>query len=260
MNVNNVIQQLDINSLKPLLKEQTYEFQTKDLGIEREQLQQILKLKENPFAIIVSGLRRVGKSTLLTQAVKKLYGEDEYYYVNFDDTRFLNFTADNFPELNKILIELFGDKNVFVFDEIQNIKGWEIFVRRLINSDKKVYITGSNANLLSKELGTHLTGRYIPIELFPFSFNEFLLYKNENFSSRVLTTSEQAHLNRLLNEYISKGGIPDALKYPDINWHETLYNNIIYRDIIARYRIEEEKSLKELSLYLISNPSTLISI
>lgn len=259
MDENNSIKQFDINALKPLLVEQFEEFQTKDLGVQREQLSEILNLKDNPFAVIVSGLRRAGKSTLLVQAIKHMYNSSEYYYVNFDDTRFLNFSAEDFPQLQQILIEIFGERKVFVFDEIQNIKGWEVFIRRLLNGSYKIYITGSNANLLSKELGTHLTGRYIPISLYPFSFREFLSFKNENLTDKTLIIKRQAKLNTLLSEYIIKGGIPDALKYTNITWHETLYNDIIYRDIIARQKIEEEKSLKELSLYLMSNPASLIS-
>lgn len=145
MDENNFLKQFDINALRPLLIEQFEEFQLKKLGVQREQLADIVNLKDNPFAVIVSGLRRAGKSTLLVQAIKYMYSSNEYYYVNFDDTRFLNFNAQDFPQLQKILIEIFGERKIFVFDEIQNIKGWEVFIRRLLNGNYKIYITGSNA-------------------------------------------------------------------------------------------------------------------
>ena len=125
-----------------------------------------------PHAVIVSGLRRVGKSTLLVQAAHKL-GKDKFYYINFEDDRFLGFEAQDANYLYQILVELFGERKIFILDEVQNIPEWERFVRRFMDMGFKFYITGSNASLLSRELGTRLTGRYVPIELFPFSFKEF---------------------------------------------------------------------------------------
>ena len=166
------------DELKALLLEQLEQFRNKDLGIERDKLRYIKNYARTPHIIVISGLRRVGKSTLLSQVAHKLYDKNEYYFVNFEDERFLNFTSNDFNMLYELLIELFGERRVFLFDEIQNILGWERFVRRMTDSGYKFYITGSNAMLLSGELGAKLTGRYIPIDLFPFSFGEFLSFKN----------------------------------------------------------------------------------
>ncbi|MEM4397679.1 MAG: AAA family ATPase [Candidatus Woesearchaeota archaeon] len=147
--------------------------------IEREILNKINK--EDNFIKIISGIRRCGKSTFL----RSLWEKNDGYFVNFDDERFINFTIEDFQKLNELLIELFGLKENYFFDEIQNIYGWERFVRRLHDYGKKIFITGSNATMLSKELGTHLTGRHILIEMYPFSFKEFLEYKKIKIKRRL---------------------------------------------------------------------------
>lgn len=246
--------------LKTLLLDQLEQFKKKDLGIIRDQLIQIEKHKHSSLAVVISGLRRVGKSTLLAQVARTLYSSDDYYFVNFEDERFLNFAADDFNLLYEILLELFGQRHVFLLDEAQNVIGWERFVRRMIDQGCKFYITGSNASLLSYELGTKLTGRYIPIELFPFSFAEFLEFKQQKIPKLPsLTTLEASKLKRSFNDYMSSGGIPDALKYPEAGWYKTLYDDVIYRDVAVRYQIEETKALKELTFYLMSNISSLVS-
>ncbi len=113
---------------------------------------------------VISGIRRCGKSTLLNEI--RHFNKEKDFYFNFDDDRLINFQVADFQLLYELLIELFGVQNTFYFDEIQNIEGWELFVRRLHDYDKKVYITGSNASMLSRELGTRLTGRYISHEIF----------------------------------------------------------------------------------------------
>jgi len=246
--------------LKGLLLEQLEQFRNKDLGIEREALGNIKNHKKSPHAIVVTGLRRVGKSTLLSQIAHSFYANSEYYFVNFEDERFINFTGSDLNMLYELLIELFGERRVFLFDEIQNIAGWERFVRRMIDGGFKFYITGSNASLLSGELGAKLTGRYIPIDLFPFSFEEFLSFKKIlSPNLKTLTTTQKGKLKKSFNEYLQKGGIPDALKYPESPWHKTLYDDVIYRDVATRYKIEDVKALKELAFYTISNISSLLS-
>ena len=130
----------------------------------------------SPHAVIISGLRRVGKSTLLAQLAHRL-GQDRFYYINFEDDRFMGFGAEDANDLYQSLAEVFGERKVWIVDEIQNVPGWEHFVRRFMDMGFKFYITGSNASLLSRELGSRLTGRYVPVELFPFSFTEFLRFR-----------------------------------------------------------------------------------
>lgn len=166
----------------------------------------------------------------------------------------------DFTKLHELLIELFGDRKIFLLDEIQNIEGWERFVNRMAASGYKFYITGSNASLLSKELGTKLTGRYLPVELFPFSFREYLQFKKIVLPDLMrLTTVERGMLKNTLADYLKNGGIPQALQYPELPIHKTMYDDIINRDIAARYKITDIKFLKELSFYLLSNIASLVS-
>jgi predicted AAA+ superfamily ATPase len=245
--------------VKGILLEQASSFWQLDTGLVRDQLAAVESASSSPQAVIISGLRRVGKSTLLAQLAHTL-GKDEFYYLNFEDERFLGFPVDEANSLHQVLIEVFGERKIFILDEIQNITGWERFVRRFMDMGFKFYITGSNASLLSRELGSKLTGRYIPIELFPFSFSEFIRFKGyQSPDIPPLTTLERANLERYLEQYLRQGGMPEQLKYPELPLHRTLYNDVLYRDIATRYQIVDVRALKELAYYLISNPASHIS-
>jgi predicted AAA+ superfamily ATPase len=247
------------DQIKNMLIEQFDSFWGRDTGTERAQLVEVERAANVPHAVIISGLRRVGKSTLLAQMAHKL-GKDSFYYINFEDDRFLGFQPEDANLLYQTLVETFGDRKTFVIDEVQNISGWEHFVRRFMDMDFKFYITGSNASLLSRELGTRLTGRYVPIELFPFSFKEFLQFRIEELPDlRRMTTVKNARLKNMLDHYLQAGGIPDALKYPELPLLRTLYDDVLYRDIATRYHLDAVTALKELAFYLISNPSHAVS-
>ena len=259
MNENNWKSRWSKDQVKAMLLEQRQAFWQREPGIEREQLAEIERAAHLPHAVIISGLRRVGKSTLLAQFAHRL-GEERFYYVNFEDDRFLGFQAEDANDLYQALLELFGERRVFIIDEVQNVTGWEHFVRRFMEMGIKFYITGSNASLLSQELGTRLTGRYVPVELFPFSFAEFLHFRGyAALDLARLTTTERARLQRYLDEYLRLGGIPEPLKYPELPLLRTLYDDVLYRDIATRYRIAEARTLKELAFYLMSNPTRQIS-
>lgn len=247
------------DQVRAILVEQFKAFWTRDTGIPRVQLGTLLKSSALPHAVIVSGLRRVGKSTLLAQLAHRL-GEEAFYYVNFEDERFLSFQAEDANDLFRSLSEIFGERKIFILDEIQNVPDWERFVRRFIDLGYKFFITGSNASLLSREFGTHLTGRYIPVELYPFSYVEYLLYQGVGIPDRQQwSTAEQAGYQKLLDEYLVLGGLPEPLKYPELNLHQALYNDVLYRDIAARYQINEVRALKELASFLMSHPASLVS-
>jgi len=259
MNENSWKSKWNKDQIKAMLLEQFQAFWQRDTGIVRTLLSEVERAKDVLHAVIVSGLRRAGKSTLLAQMAHHL-GEDQFYYINFEDDRFLGFQADDATDLYQVLIELFGERKIFVIDEVQNIPGWEHFVRRFMDMGFKFYITGSNASLLSKELGTRLTGRYIPIELLPFSFKEFLQFRGETAPNlNRMTTADHAKLQKSLQSYLQLGGIPDALKYPDLPLLRTLYDDVLYRDIATRYRLDAVTVIKELAFYLMSNPASLIS-
>lgn len=247
------------DQIKAMLLEQFTAFWRRDIGVEREQLAQVERASASSHAVIISGLRRVGKSTLLAQLAHH-FGEKAFYYLNFEDDRFLGFQAADANDLYQLLIELFGERRIFIIDEIQNVSGWEHWVRRLMDLGLKFYITGSNAALLSRELGSRLTGRYVPVELFPFSFSEFLRFRQHSLPDlQRLTTVDQAHLQQYLNDYLRLGGLPEVLKYPELDLARTLYNDVLYRDITTRYRLEAVGALKELAFYLMSHPASLVS-
>jgi hypothetical protein len=259
MNENNWRSRLPGDRIKAMLLEQFEAFWRRDTGIVRTRLADVEQAAPLPHAVIVSGLRRVGKSTLLAQMAHKL-GKDTFYYINFEDDRFLGFQAEDANDLYQALVETFGERKTFVIDEVQNIPGWEHFVRRFMEMGCKFYITGSNASLLSRELGTRLTGRYVPIELFPFSFGEYLQFRGKTAPDLArMTTTGSAKLNQALHAYLQHGGIPDALKYPELPLLRTLYDDVLYRDIATRYRIGSVTALKELAFYLLSNPAGKIS-
>lgn len=241
--------------LKEIIIDQNTRQEQENL-VDREIFSKVESHVKNDFVIIISGIRRCGKSTLLSQIRKKHAG----YYLNFDDERLINFKIDDFKILEELFIELYGEKKIFYFDEIQNIPIWERFVRRLHDERKKVFITGSNASMLSKELGTHLTGRYLMLQLFPFSFKEFLYLKKFELDEKsVFLTASRAKIKKNFADYFISGGFPEYLKELNADYLKTLYENIIYRDILVRYKIPNEKSLKELVYLAVNNISKEIS-
>lgn len=247
------------STLKEIIIEQTEALKKRNKGIERLKLEEVKQYIEIPHTVIIAGIRRVGKSTLLLQIMNKFYKND-CYYLNFEDERFIDFTSQDFNTLYEIFVETMGEKKVFFLDEIQNIPSWENFVRRMQDRGFKFFITGSNAALLSKELGTKLTGRYVLIELLPFSFKECLSFQEIYFDKNSLfQASERAKLKNIFNLYLEKGGMPEYLQYQKKELLVRLYEDILYRDIIARYEIKEIKALRELALYLLSNLSNLFT-
>jgi predicted AAA+ superfamily ATPase len=213
----------------------------------------IVSLQKIPQILIIIGLRRSGKSTLLQEIRNK--SKENKYYINFDDDRLVQFQLADFQILLELFIELFGLQETFYFDEIQNIPGWERFIRRLHNQGNKIYITGSNATMFSKELGTRLTGRYIQIELYPFSFKEYTNFEQANLLKiSKLTTNQKGQLKKLFNTFSLLGGIPEFFLYQQSAYLHSLYESILYKDIIVRYKVNE-RAIKELVFYLASNVS-----
>ena len=202
-----------------------------------------LPLDFKNFALIISGIRRCGKSTLLQQLINKQ--KNKVFFLNFDTPKLFNFELNDFEIIDLIVEE--NESKVLFFDEIQVVKGWELYVRQKLDEGFKVFVTGSNASLLSRELGTKLTGRHITNELFPFSFQEYARYKLLN------TNSETAFA------YIKDGGFPEYLRTGNADILQALFNDILYRDIAVRYGIRDIESMKRLLIYLISNVGRLVT-
>nr|MCU0342168.1 ATP-binding protein [Spirosomataceae bacterium] len=188
------------------------------------------------FVEVIAGVRRCGKSTLLGQLMAQTGGN--VAYLNFEDARIFGFELSDFQKLDEIIG---SNQAAYFFDEIQNVETWEIFVRQLHDRGEKIFITGSNASLLSRDLGTRLTGRHIRHELFPFSYTEFLRHQSLHNSTEAMEV------------YLEKGGFPEYINLPRVEILQTLLKDIVLRDIAVRYGIRNAKTLMDLTLFLLSN-------
>ncbi len=210
-------------------------------------------------AYVVKGVRRCGKSTLMKQVMKAKF-ENEYLYFNFDDDRIADFKSEDFQPLMESLIESYGEKKTIFLDEIQNVEGWELFINRILRQGYRVYITGSNANLLSRELGTHLTGRHVDVELYPFSYTEYLrAIKTEAPNEGVYTTEQKAQYTRVFMEYLTRGGMPEAVVYSNEAILASILNDVIQKDISERYMVRKPAELKAVVRFLIANAANPIT-
>lgn len=186
---------------------------------------------------IVTGIRRCGKSTLLMQLLNKI---NYFNFLSFEDPRLSQFEVNDFFKLERIF-QADNDSEVYFFDEIQNIEGWERFIRILHDKKIRVVLSGFNASLLSKELGTSLTGRQITYELFPFSYSEYLTHRNKD---QGISSFE---------EFLEFGGFPEYLNSNNRNVLIQLFNDLIYRDIIVRHGLRNAKVVRDLGIYLATN-------
>ena len=200
---------------------------------------------------VLVGLRRSGKSTLLYKIAKELVAEgcdwSQIIYVNFEDDRLLGFTMNDFNDIVETAYELTDAKDIYYFfDEIQIIEGWEHFARRMADQKKRVYITGSNAKMLSAEMASVLGGRYIPKMIMPFSFGEVLDYKKiAHDDTALLTTSKAAKIRRTCQEYVSEGGFPEAqLLNNKREYIKSVYEKVLLGDIIEREQVKNKMALR----------------
>ena len=243
---------MDKDILEAVALEQREEMEHKPTFVPRQMDSAYLKTNK---IVAISGVRRCGKSTLLRQISQNL---DGFYYFNFEDERLLDFTARDFNLLFEVLQSLYGEQHTFLFDEIQEIAGWEKFVSRLYRLGYKVYVTGSNAKLLSSELSTLLTGRHLVWKLYPFSFAEYLQFHKVSIKP-AYTTKERAVISRHFRDYIRLGGFPEVVVSKDPNELEQLYQDILIKDLLVRYQIRSVKSFRELALFYLSNIGSKVS-
>jgi len=206
-----------------------------DLGIERELLANI-NFSSN-HVLIISGIRRCGKSVLMKQFLHKKLSSCSF--LNFEDPRLDDFELQDFIKLEQIIEP--QKTEVIAFDEIQNVAGWEKYIRSKQDEGQNLILTGSNASMLSKEFGTRLTGRYLRKELFPFSYSEFLQFMKTEPGTESLSI------------YLDTGGFPEFLKNGDEEILYHILDDIIYRDIAVRYGIRQHHVLRQMAIYLISN-------
>ena len=212
-----------------------------DSGFERALLPELPDIQSH--ALVVTGIRRCGKSTLVHQFVKKL--DRDFFYLNFDDLRLADFSHADYGLLDKVIAD--SGARLLFFDEIQSAEYWELYVRQKLDEGFQLVITGSNASLLSRELGTRLTGRHISKELFPFSYREFCAFTGQGAGSDSL------------ENYLERGGFPEYLRTGNADILTQLQSDILYRDITVRYGLRDAASLRRLFVYLVSNPAQKVS-
>ena len=233
---------------------------------------EVLKKSTTGEIIILKGVRRSGKSTILINSIKRLLekGVDrsDILFINLEDPKFINnLNVNLLSQIRDTYLEYLNPSSTpYIFmDEIQNIPGFEKWLLKEYElKTSHIFVTGSNAKLLSREIGTALSGRYLDVDIFPLSFREYLFFKGINVESRLDLVKHRIKVNRLFEEYFTFGGFPKvALTVePELKEAElrSYFDSIILRDIVARYRLENVEALMGLSVYLLSNTSNLLSL
>ena len=206
-----------------------------------------VRLDKFPCYVLV-GVRRAGKSYMLYHRIQQLlaegHGWDEILYLNFEDERLENFTSEDFNRLLECHQEMYGKRPMLFLDEIQNIEGWEHFARRLADENYKVFVTGSNAHMLSREIASTLGGRFQIREIFPFSFGEYLKWHGVTLNKTWEYGSVRQIVRRLFEDYFYYGGISEVFPLKDKRgWLTTLYQKVLYSDVVMRNRIRNDQTL-----------------
>ena len=217
----------------------------------RDNQQEVVRYKIEPRELIIDdfpccvlvGVRRSGKSYMLYQQIQQLLinGKqwDEILYLNFEDERLENFTAEDFNRLLECHQEMYGKRPMLFLDEIQNIDGWERFARRMADAKYTIYITGSNAKMLSSEVNSALGGRFLTYEVYPYSFKEYVnVHRVSVLPNDIISTEGRSAVVRLFNEYLHNGGLPASALLPvKRNYLSSVFQKIYLGDIIARNSI-----------------------
>lgn len=222
--------------------------------VERTQEARAQKWMSSDLIKVILGPRRAGKSVFALMLLRN----QSFAYFNFDDESLPGEEKIDLDELLSELKQVYGDTKYIFFDEIQNLPNWELFVNRLHRLGYNLVLTGSNASLLSKELATHLTGRHIPIEILPFSFEEFLKAKNYQFdANRIALPEENAKFFNYITQYMTNGGYPEVVT-KDVDprgYLDVLFDAVLFKDVIKRHKVKFSKQIDNLGSYLINNVS-----
>lgn len=235
-----------------------------DTGIERDILKEIMQFIDIDEILTISGVRRCGKTTLMFQIINSIaIPRENILYFNFEDERLIQFTVEDFDRLLESFYEINSPKGkIFLFlDEIQEVKNWEKWVRRIYDSSKdiKMIISGSNSSLLSSEFSSLLTGRNLNINIYPFSFNEALLAKEIDAKEIETDLEQKARVIKAFKDYLNNGGFPKYIKDKKPEVLQQYFKDIIFRDILKRYKIRDISLIEELYLFLLANVSNLIT-
>lgn len=243
--------------LREILIDQTEAFLNRTGLIERDLA--LTSYLDTSQVVVITGIRRCGKSSLLSLIRMALgLNESEFCYCNFDDERIVPYFS-LLNDIYSIHLEIYRTEPIFFFDEIQEVPGWEKFVNRMYEQGRKVFVTGSNATLLSSEISSSLTGRNKILKLFPFSFVEYLRMVGNEYLPERLTVKQRSLLLHDLNGYLETGGLPLVVKEKDMEIAHALFQDILYRDIVIRYKLSNVDEIKQIALYLASNIGKLFS-
>lgn len=204
--------------------------------------------EENANYVLV-GIRRAGKSYMLYQHIQHLVANghsiEEMLFINFEDERISDIRKEDLYLILEAYRELFAFQPIIFLDEIQNVDGWEHFARRLADEKYRVFITGSNAHMLSREISSTLGGRYLTKEICPFSFSEYLEYHNIHLPQHWELSPIRADVVRLFSDYFYYGGLSEVFDIQDkMSWLQSLYQKILYSDIVMRKGVRNERSLR----------------
>ena len=200
---------------------------------------------------VLVGLRHAGKSYLMYQRIAELlsqgHQQDEVLYFNFEDDRIDSLDITDLELIKTCYEEMYDHRPLFFLDEVQLVKGWEKFARRLADQKYQVYITGSNAKMLSSEIATTLGGRYMVLEVFPYCFSEYLRAHDIDLTQKNAEFKHRKQIVRLADEYFRKGGLPEtALMTNSRQWLSSLFSKIFFGDLVARHGIRNDFALKVL--------------
>ena len=211
-------------------------------------VERAFRLEENGNYVFV-GVRQAGKSYLLYQLMQQKMRNgvqtEDIVYVNFDDERLIGMTADDFDLILQAYHSIYKGTPVFFFDEIQNVDGWANFARRLANLKYRVYITGSNAKMLGRDIETVLGGRYLDIKVFPYSFKEYLKAMGVALPKVWQYGRKADELQRHFRTYFEWGGFPELVNFQEKRvWLNSLYSRIFFNDLIVRHKIKNEDALR----------------
>lgn len=215
--------------------------------LERTHKYVVEELLANPSIKLITGPRRVGKST---QALLMLRGKN-FAYLNFDDNALLEKWDEEL--VMHTLDDVYPDYEYLMLDEVQNLPAWDVWVSKLYRRGKNLVITGSNANMLSSEMATMLTGRYLPVEMLPFSLTEFFAWNEMALND--IKEEDKSKAETLQADYLHRGGYPETIKARTItdSYLSTLFDSIIWKDVVKRHKVRNVTDLNNVAVYLLSN-------
>ncbi len=257
MKQNKEIRAIDKRQLEQIFSDQQEELQDKRSKYFCTRKETNLIDLSSPQAQVVIGVRRSGKSTMCFQALEK--AGVTYAYANFDDEHLIGMSSDQLNDVLEVLYKIYGNFSYLFLDEIQDIEGWHLFVNRLLRKNIHIIITGSNANLLSSELATYLTGRNKEINLYPFSFSEYCELKKVDQVS--ISTKAEAFRRAVFDDYLKGGGFPEKFAMADSSSYVSgLVKNILVRDIEQRHGITWTDAFERMANHLLNISPAIVNI